>query len=436
MAAEGLQLGAYNEMWVYPKDHIRVLLANKVAKICRKNFKKEGFNAEEINKLPSEKLHEVLKYLHVLGIRSKTFVTEEHLRKASELLCIGCYCIGTDQVDHEAAGKIGIPVFNSPFGNTRSVAELIISQIIQLARKSADRNRECHEGKWGKTHIGCHEIRGKTVGIVGYGHVGSQVSILAEGMGMKVMYYDIIPKLALGNAIPVHSLEELLPQVDFLTLHVPFTEKTENMIKSKQISQMRKGTYLLNAARGKCVVLEDVAEAIKSGQLGGAYFDVYPTEPIDADCCLCGLPNVILSPHIGGSTEEAQVNIGVDVTAKLARFINEGCTTGAVNFPEVSLPTRQKCHRICNVHQNVPGVLKQINSILSDYNVAAQMLSTKGDIGYMVVDLESEKGLSAEIKARFEKMHSNIRTRVIWKKEYESPGRSPLVTPKINPPSL
>jgi len=251
------------------------------------------------------------------------------------------------------------------------------------------------------------------------------VSILAEAFGMKVYYYDINPKLPLGNANPVSSLNELLSMVDFLTLHVPFTDLTHNMITKREISRMKKGSYFLNAARGKCVVLEDVADAIKSGHLAGAYFDVYPEEPLTAENPLCGLPNVILSPHIGGSTMEAQENIGRDCVSKIIAFVTEGATVGSVNFPEVSLPARKNCHRIVNVHRNVPGVLKQINEILSDYNVAAQILSTKGDIGYLIVDLDAQTKLSVLVKEKLDSLDASIKSRVIWKAGMYSTGGTP-----------
>lgn len=413
--------------WIYPKNFIQILLADKVAPSTAQTLEEEGYSVTTKYGQSKEEVDKRLQNgTHVIGIRSKTHLRAETLEKAEDLLAIGCYCIGTDQVDLEAAANFGIPVFNSPFGNTRSVAEMIISQIIQLARKAGDRNRECHQGVWGKTHIGCHEIRGKTLGVVGYGHVGTQVSILAEAMGMKVMYYDIIPKLPLGNAYPAASLDLLLPNVDFLTLHVPGTEKTENMINTETINKMRKGSYLLNAARGKCVILEDVADAIKSGQLAGAYFDVYPTEPLNKENnCLLGLPNVNLSPHIGGSTMEAQENIGKDCTNKIISFINEGATVGSVNFPECSLPPRPQCHRLINIHRNVPGVLRHINDILCDYNVAAQILSTKGTIGYLIVDIDSNKQLSVVVKEKLDQLEESIKTRVIWKKGMYSRGQTP-----------
>jgi len=419
--------------FVYPQDHIQVVLANKVAASCAVSLEEEGYQVQEVNKVSYDDLFEMLPELHVMGIRSKTHIKEEHLEIANELQCIGCFCIGTDQVDLEAAATKGVPVFNSPFGNTRSVAELIISQIIQLARKASDQNRYCHQGLWKKTHIGCHEIRGKILGVVGYGHVGSQVSVLAEAMGMQVLYHDINSKLAMGNARQVKGgLNEILRTADFLTLHVPFTELTENMISARELAMMKPGSYLLNAARGKCVVLEDVAESIQSGHLAGAYFDVYPSEPLDETNPLVGLPNVILTPHIGGSTMEAQENIGIDVTTKIIRFINEGSTTGAVNFPECSLPPREGCHRIVHVHQNIPGVLRSINDVLCDYNIAAQMLSTRGSVGYFICDLDADKKLSVVVKDKLDRIDATIRTRIIYQPGMYSRSHTPEPTNEDN----
>jgi len=411
--------------WIYPKDFIQVTFCDKVAPTCAPCLREEGYSVDQVHKLSRDELRKHLANKHAVGIRSKTKIREEDFDFLPELLTIGCFCIGTDQVDLDAAARRGIPVFNAPFGNTRSVAELIVSQLVQLARQAGDRNRECHEAYWGKTHIGCHELRGKKLGVVGYGHVGTQVSILAEAFGMKVFYYDINPKLPLGNATRVGSFEELLPLVDFLTLHVPYTPLTHNMISKKQLDKMKKGSYLLNAARGKCVVLQDVADAIQSGKLAGAYFDVYPSEPLTKDCPLLGLPNVILTPHIGGSTMEAQENIGLDCTRKIIDFINEGSTVGAVNFPEISLPVRKNCHRIINVHKNVPGVLRQINEILCDYNVAAQILSTKDEIGYLIVDLDAHTKLSVVVKEKLDSLEASIKSRVIWKAGMYSQSQTP-----------
>jgi len=286
-------------------------------------------------------------------------LTADLFKRAKKLLCVGCFCIGTDQVDLESSAKLGIPVFNSPFANTRSVAELVLANAIILARKAGDQNKLMHQGIWNKDDSGCYEVRGKVMGIVGYGHVGSQLSILAENLGFRVIYYDIIPKLPLGNAKSVSSLDQLLQSSDFVTLHVPYTKETHNMINKESLLLMKKGSYIMNAARGKCVDIEAVAIALKNGYLAGAYFDVYPNEPTDANLCLCNCPNTILSPHIGGSTSEAQKSIGAEVSDKISRFLNEGRTVGAANFPHVSLSPVANRHRILNIHHNVPGVLKK-----------------------------------------------------------------------------
>lgn len=329
-----------------------------------------------------------------IGIRSKTKLTKNVLEKLPQLDVIGTFCIGTDQVDLEYANRSGIPIFNAPYSNTRSVAELIISEVIALSRSWAYRSLQLHSGQWEKTAEGSNEIRGKTLGIVGYGHIGSQVSVLAEAMGLKVLFYDVIKKLPLGNAHCCESLDQLLEDSDFVTLHVPESTTTQNMIDEKQIAKMKKGSHLLNASRGNVVKLEALKAGIESGHLAGAAVDVFPSEPDsnskDFQNILCGLPNVILTPHIGGSTKEAQVNIGREVSESLDRFIALGSTVGAVNFPVLEVEPRQKFPRIINVHKNVPGVLSAVNSIVSEYdgNILSQRLSTDNEIGYLVLDVD------------------------------------------------
>jgi D-3-phosphoglycerate dehydrogenase len=355
---------------------------------------------------------------HVIGIRSKTQLTAAAIESAPELLGIGCFCIGTNQVDLDAARLKGIPVFNAPFSNTRSVAELIMAEIVSLARQLGDRNREAHEGKWLKVSQGCHEVRGKTLGIIGYGHIGSQVSILAESFGMKVLFYDVISTMPLGNSDPCASLKELLQASDFVTLHVPETPATKGMIGAAEMAQMKKGSYLLNASRGTVVDLEALAHCIRTGHLAGAAVDVYPVEPESKEqkleTPLRGLPNVILTPHIGGSTEEAQAKIGVEVSQALSKFLKTGATRGSVNFPQVDLPVLEKAHRILNVHQNVPGVLKEINGVFSDLgaNIRSQVLATDSDIGYLIVDLD--QALSESVNDRLRKLPTSIRTRILY----------------------
>ena len=353
---------------------------------------------------------------HALGVRSKTQLTAGVLRAASRLLCVGCFCIGTDQTDLDAAARQGIAVFNAPFANTRSVAELVIAELIALARQLADRSRECHSGRWNKKSRGCYEVRGKTLCIIGYGHVGSQLSVLAEAMGLKVCFFDIVPKLPLGLAQQRDSMQEAMAGADFVSLHVPATAETEHLIGAQQLAGMKRGSFLINASRGQVVELDSVAAALRSGQLAGAAIDVFEREPAGADesfsCALQGLPNVILTPHIGGSTEEAQVAIGLEVASKMVAFINSGASTGSVNLPELSLPPHPTSHRILNIHLNVPGVLRDVNSVLSDYNVVAQLLMTKQTVGYLIVDVE--RGVSHEIKDKIAAIRNSIRTRLLY----------------------
>jgi len=405
----------------FPKSKIRILLMEKISQRAVDYFVKEGFTVETADKMTFEELSVKLPTVHVIGVRSKTKLTGELLRKAgSKLLCTGCFCIGTDQTDLSAAASLGVPVFNSPFANTRSVAELIISQMIALSRKLGDQNKFMHKGQWRKTAAQCYEVRGKTLGIVGYGHVGSQLSVLAEALGMRVMFYDIVPKLPLGNAMAMDSLNALLKTADFVSLHVPFTKQTNAMIGAEQIALMKKGSYFMNAARGKCVQIEAVAKALRSGHLAGAYFDVYPVEPTDETLCLANCPNTILTPHIGGSTQEAQSNIGLDVASKIVKFINEGSTTAAVNVPNIAMEANAEVHRILNIHQNRPGVLKKINGILSecDFNISAQILKTNAEIGYLLIEVDKNKEFSGDVKEKLDALPETIKTRVLY-----SPGK-------------
>eukprot|EP01136_Pigoraptor_vietnamica_P032374 Opistho-1_new@94152 len=361
----------------FPKSKIKVLLLENINTLAINILKSEGFVVEAVKgALSEDELKERIKGVHAIGIRSKSQITEAVLQHADRLLAIGCFCIGTDQVDLGAAERKGIPVFNSPFMNSRSVAELMIAEIIMLSRQLGDRNKEMHRGEWNKVSANCHEVRGKTLGIVGYGHIGSQLSVLAESLGMKVLFFDIVNVMPLGNSRPVASLNELLASADFVSLHVPDTPETVGMIGAAQIAQMRPGTYLINASRGKVVDIEALRAALMSGHLAGAAVDVYPTEPRnnckDWASPLVGCPNTILTPHIGGSTEEAQEKIGEEVAQKLVKLINIGSTHGAVNFPNVEIPYVKDSHRILNTHKNVPGVLKQINGILGDFNIVRQ----------------------------------------------------------------
>lgn len=357
--------------------------------------------------------------VHVLGIRSKTNVTIKALENAKKLMTIGCFCIGTNQVELEEAEKRAVPVFNAPYSNTRSVAELVIAEIIMLARKATDQSRDVHLGKWNKIAKGCFEVRGKTLGIIGYGHIGSQVSVLAESMGMKVVFYDIISKLPLGNASSVHSYEELLKQSDFITFHVPETDETKNLFRKEHLNLVKPGAYLLNLSRGKVLEIDALVEGLKTGKLAGAGVDVFPEEPKSNDdpflSPLQGLPNLILTPHIGGSTEEAQKNIGTEVAEKLLKYVNNGSTTFSVNFPNIELGNlKSGYHRILNIHQNQPGFLRDINSIISDLggNILTQNLSTSSNIGYL--SMEIDKNLGDELKDKIKAHKHSIRTRILY----------------------
>jgi len=402
----------------FPKNKIKILLLENVHSAAVELLKKEDFQVECLKEaLSEEELKVKIKDVHALGIRSKTRVTDEVLKEANRLLCIGCFCIGTDQVDLDAAEKRGIPVFNSPFSNTRSVAELIIAEIILLSRRLGDKSNDMHKGIWDKSAKDCHEIRGKTIGIIGYGHIGSQLSVLAESLGMNVIFYDIISVMPLGNSKRKDTLEEVLTQADFVTMHVPKTDQTKNMITEKQLKMMKKSSYLLNASRGTVVDIPALARALRSGHLAGAAVDVYPTEPEanikDWQNELQNCPNTILTPHIGGSTEEAQYAIGLEVADKLIKFINSGSTATAVNFPKLDLPVGPKgAHRILNIHKNVPGVLKNINTLLGDINVVGQMLAAKGTIGYLIVDVE--KQTSHNLRDEMAMLPTSIKTRILY----------------------
>lgn len=368
--------------------------------------------------------------VHVIGIRSKTKLTAKVLQEAKNLLVIGCFCIGTNQVDLEYAANQGIAVFNSPFANSRSVAELVIAEIIALARQLGDRSMEMHRGTWNKVSTKCWEIRGKTLGIVGYGHIGSQLSVLAEAMGMSVIYYDILTLMAIGTARQVPTLDALLEAADFVTLHVPETPETKNMISTKQLERMKTGSYLINASRGTVVDIPALIKAMRAGKIAGAALDVYPNEPAaNGDYFgnslnswaedLRGLNNVILTPHIGGSTEEAQRAIGVEVGEALVRYINQGITLGSVNLPEVTMrsltPEEPNHARVIYIHRNVPGVLRKVNEILAEHNVDKQISDSKGGIAYLMADV-SNVGTEdiKEIHDSLDSLSSRIMTRVLY----------------------
>jgi D-3-phosphoglycerate dehydrogenase len=404
----------------FPKNEIKVLLLENIHRSAHEIFQAEGFQVEAVPRaLKEEELVERLASgVHLLGIRSKTRVTARALEAGKRLLSVGAFCIGTNQIDLPAAKRCGVPVFNAPFSNTRSVAELVICEIVMLSRHLGDRSSEVHAGKWRKVATGAHEVRGKTVGIVGYGHIGSQVGVLAEAMGMRVLSYDMRTTLPMGNNKAVDSLQQLLEQSDFVTLHVPETPQTRGMIGATELAWMRPGACLLNLSRGSVVDLDALAAAIRSGKIGGAGVDVYPEEPEANEdvfrSVLCGLTNVVLTPHIGGTTAEAQESIGREVASSLTRYTNTGTTTGAVNFPLVEQAKLPGAHRVLNVHRNVPGVLRDINKIVSDRNanVLGQVLATDPEVGYLVMDLDKE--VANEVKSAIKALGTSIRTRILY----------------------
>ena len=396
----------------------KILLLEGIHPVAEQHLKDAGFVVEtEKSALSEEKLIEKLKGVSALGIRSKTQVTEKVLKSTKSLDVIGAFCIGTNQIDVNTANRLGVPVFNAPYSNTRSVAELIIAELIALSRRLFDVSKEAHVGGWIKSAKGAFEVRGKTLGIVGYGHIGSQVSVLAESLGMRVIFYDIVKKLPLGNAKVCNSLATLLSKADFVTLHVPETPLTQNMIGEEELSMMKKGSFLLNASRGTVVDIAALSRALKGHHLAGAAVDVFPEEPENNDqefaSELQGLSNVILTPHIGGSTEEAQEAIGHEVSESLARFLQFGSTTGSVNFPALELPPLRSGVRLVNVHKNVPGVLGKINSIVSELegNIAGQHLSTDPQIGYLVMDVEGVNG--STLLSKVSGLDVSLRTRLI-----------------------
>lgn len=380
----------------YPKEKINILLLENISDTAVKFFKDSGYASVRkiTGALSEEDLIKEVKDVHLLGIRSKTQVTSRVLDAARKLQAIGCFCIGVNQVDLKYAKQQGVAVFNAPYSNTRSVAELVIGLSVLLIRRIVDKNRAAHEGVWLKDAKGSYELRGKTLGIIGYGNIGTQVSVLAEAMGMHVIFYDTVTKLPLGNAVAKKSLKDLVSQADIITLHVPETASTKNMINKNVIKNFKKGSILINYARGEVVDLEALAKALQEGQMSGAAVDVYPWEPEkNGDkftTPLQGLQNVILTPHIGGSTEEAQQNIGEDVSNKLFQYLEMGVSIGSHTVPPLSLPPQEGTHRILHVHRNVPGVLSAINTTLSNnkINILGQYLKTNEEIGYVVLDLD------------------------------------------------
>lgn len=400
-------------------QNLKILLVENIHPVAKERLEAEGFQVDLISYAPAEdELVKLLPQYDAVGIRSKTEITKKVLDSVKNITTVGCFCIGTNQVDLVSAKSHGVAVFNAPHSNTRSVAELVIAEMIALSRQLGDRNTKAHQGEWIKSAEGSKEVRGKTLGIVGYGHIGSQVSVLAEAMGLKVIFYDVVKKLPLGNARMAFSLEELLTESDFVTLHVPEIPETMNMISEKELAQMKRGSYLINASRGTVVVIEDLAQAIKSKHIAGCAVDVFPVEPASNKekfvSPLQGLSNVILTPHIGGSTEEAQKAIGLEVAESFRRFLKIGSTSGAVNFPNVDLPIKQGTSRILNVHKNEPGVLGEINGIISKAgaNIEGQYLSTDEKIGYLVMDVHSSQ--VDQLAVDISKLGRSIRTRVVY----------------------
>ena len=404
----------------YPKEKIRILFLENISDQAVKNFRQQGYTqVEKITKaLTEEELVREIKDVHILGIRSKTQITDKILAAASRLQAIGCFCIGVNQVDLASATRHGVTVFNAPYSNTRSVAELVIGLSIMLIRRIPDKNKAAHEGIWMKDAKGSYELRGKTLGIIGYGNIGSQVSVLAEAMGMKVLFYDAETKLPLGNATDARSLEELVGNADVVTLHVPDTLQTRNLVNGELLKSFKKGAILINYARGEVVDLDALRDAIVEGRLGGAAIDVFPWEPEKNgdrfESPLQGLPNVILTPHIGGSTEEAQQNIGEDVSNKLFNYLEKGITFGSHTVPGLSLPPQEGTHRILHIHNNVPGVLSEINTQLSKHqiNIVGQFLKTNEEIGYVVLDVDKE--LSSQALQLLREVKETIKVRVLY----------------------
>lgn len=404
----------------YPKEKINILLLENISKEAFNIFNDYGYvSVKRVSgALSEEELMKEIKQVHILGIRSKTIVTTKVLEEGKMLQAIGCFCIGVNQVNLLSATRLGIAVFNAPYSNTRSVAELVIGASIMLMRRIPDKHTAAHQGIWMKEATGSHELRGKTIGLVGYGNIGSQVSVLSESLGMKVVYYDVETKLPLGNASDAKTLKELLSKSDIISLHVPEQESTRNLIFKNNLKHCKKGAILINYARGNVVDLDALKHSLLNGDLGGAAIDVYPIEPekngSEFSTPLIGLKNVLLTPHVGGSTEEAQKNIGVDVAQKLLQFLEKGISTGSHTVPVLALPPQEGAHRILHIHKNVPGVLGNINSVLSKnkINILGQYLKTNDEIGYVVLDLD--KNISKQAIDILKQVNHSIRVRMLY----------------------
>jgi len=405
----------------FPKEKLKILLLENIHPIAKEKLKEAGYSNVEIlkNALPERELIEALQTAKIVGIRSKTKITKNVIDKCKHnLLAVGCFCIGTNQVQLNEAAKAGVAVFNSPYSNTRSVAELVLAECVMLLRRIPEKNIAAHQGDWLKTTEGSYELRGKTLGIIGYGHIGTQVSILAEAFGMKVLYYDVVPKLPLGNAHNAESLNSLLESSDIVTLHVPEEDSTKNMADASFFKQMKNGSIFLNLSRGTVVDIDALAENLKSKHLAGAAVDVYPLEPKGKGekftSALQGLSNVILTPHIGGSTNEAQYNIGINAATKIINYLDKGNTVGCHSIPALNLPIQKGTHRILHVHNNKPGVMSAINSAISssNTNIVGQYLKTNDAVGYVVIDID--KSNSSKTLEQMKKIEGTIRTRILF----------------------
>ena len=404
----------------YPKEKIKILFLENISDVAVKHFNDAGYtNVKKINAALSEaELIAAIRDVHLLGIRSKTLITKKVLDAAQKLQAIGCFCIGVNQVDLKTATKNGVVVFNAPYSNTRSVAELVIGASIMLIRKIIDKNKAAHEGVWLKEASGAYELRGKTLGIIGYGNIGKQVSVLAESLGMKVIFYDTETKLPLGNAEDKKNLRAVVGKADIVTLHVPELESTRNLISKTTLRYFKKGSILINYARGEVVDLAALRQSLLDGQLSGAAVDVFPVEPEkNGDkfiTPLQGMSNVLLTPHIGGSTQEAQHNIGDDVSNKLFNYLEKGISTGSHSIPALALPPQEGTHRILHIHHNVPGVLSEINTQLSKHkiNILGQYLKTNDAIGYVVLDVN--KNLSKNALDLLRKVKATIKVRMLY----------------------
>jgi D-3-phosphoglycerate dehydrogenase len=403
----------------FPKNKIKVLLLEKIDTMAKSIFKKEGYKIETFDGSLNEKeLSEKIKDISILGIRSKTIITKKILQSANKLLSIGAYCIGINQINLKECQKKGVIVFNAPFSNTRSVVEIVIAQIIILMRNIIRKSNQMHKGIWEKDSINSYEIRNKTLGIIGYGNIGSQLSVVAESLGLKVIYYDILDKLSIGNAKKYDSMKKLLKECDILSIHVDGREGNTNLIGDKEINLMKKGAILINYSRGTIVNLNSLKRNLKNNKLLGAAIDVFPKEPLNNKekfkSELIGLNNVILSPHVGGSTKEAQKNIGSFVPQKIIEYINSGNSSNSVNFPNLYLPKQKEVHRFIHIHKNEPGIMLKINKILSDYNIniVGQYLKTNESIGYVITDINNE--YNKQVIQSLRKIHNTIRLRVLY----------------------